>query len=88
MVTVILIVIAVILLVSMIIYNYAFKVDDTGASATDDSVSKKEETKKKVVGGLGVSGTIFATLAVLGSIWDYSVVSKTVSTCLQSTPTS
>lgn len=78
MLVLIFIVIAVVLLVAALIYNYSVK------AATNDSsdASDKEKHKKAVIGGLTISSAVFAFLATFAAIWQLSVASKSVKLCL------
>lgn len=71
--------IALILLVSAIIYNYVKKID---ATTTDGQAAELENKKKKVVGGLTIASSVLLLLTSLAAIWDLSVVSKAANKCL------
>lgn len=72
------IIIALILLISAIIYNYVKKTDSTDTDAQHENENKK----KKVVGGLSITGTVLVFITALASIWDLSVVSKAANRCI------
>lgn len=79
-VTLLMIVVAAVLLIAAIIYNYARKTESTDA----DEQARNEESKRKVIGALTITGTVLVFLASLSSVWDYSVVSKAVNKCIPS----
>lgn len=75
---VVMIVIVVILLVASILYSYLKKTADPDG----DKEKENEEHKKKTVAFLAISGTVIAFLTTFVSIWQLSVASKAVQSCL------
>ncbi|ATY70259.1 hypothetical protein [Tomelloso virus] len=78
LVVLIMVIIATILLVAAIIYNYVKK------TANDDAEvqAENEAKKKKVIGGLSITGAVVVFLSALAAIWEYSVLSKAVHRCI------
>lgn len=74
--TIFVVLVAVILLASALIYNYVKKIP-TGTNAGEG-----EATKKKVVGGLTIASLVVLVISLLTSIWEYAVVAKAADTCI------
>lgn len=74
----ILVIVAAVLLIAAIIYNYTRKTESTDA----DEQTRNELSKKKVIGALTITGVVLVVLASLSSVWNYSVLSKAVKTCI------
>lgn len=76
----VMIVLALILIIAGIVYNYVKKT--TGQ--TTDETKANEDKKQKLVGGLTITGAVFLAVTSLIQVWQYSVASKVANQCIGS----
>lgn len=70
----VMVILALVLLVTAIIYSYVKKVDDTNADASAN--------KKKVVGGLSITASVVLAVTTFIALWQFNVAAKTVKICM------
>lgn len=70
----VMVILALVLLVTAIIYSYVKKVDATNTDANAN--------KKKVVGGLSITASIVLAITTFVALWQFNVASKTMKICM------
>lgn len=76
MIVIIVLLVAFILLIGAIIYNYVKKIP------SDTNQKDNENKKKKIVGGMTIGSVVVLGIGLISSIWQYTAVSKTSKLCL------
>jgi hypothetical protein len=78
----ILLTISLILLFVAVIYNYVKKTTVNSSGGGQAPSQDEEEKKQKVIAGLSITSVISVSIAFLIKIWDFTIATKTVKTCL------